>query len=130
MRARNLFVYVVAVLLRSRTSGSRYSIRALQLACGIALLSSTGIGIAAAEPLAAAIEGKGNDKDGKQESVFVAGSHIPKRIQVKANGTNTVQPLRVYTRAEIERTGRFTAAGILAQDPSVTIGTTAAPAKP
>ena len=114
MRARDLFA-VVAVWFRSQTLGLRHTIEALRLACGVALVSLVGIGVAAAEPLAAAVEGK----DGKQELVFVTGSRIPQRIQVKAIGTNTMGELRVYTRAEIDRTGRFTAEGILEQDPAV-----------
>lgn len=119
MRARDLFVYIVAVLVRSRTLGLRHTIKRLRLACGAALVSLVGIGVAAAEPLAAAVQGRGEDKDGKQELVFLTGSRVPKRIQVKAIGTNTMGELRVYTRAEIDRTGRFTAEGILEQDPAV-----------
>ena len=78
------------------------------------------VGIASADPLAPAVEGQKN-KDGKDKVVFVTGSRIPKRVTVKAIGTNTTSPVRVYTREEIERTGRFTTEGILAQDPSVTI---------
>ena len=78
------------------------------------------VGIASADPLAPAVEGTKN-KDGKDKVVFVTGSRIPKRVTVKAIGTNTTSPVRVYTREEIERTGRFTTEGILAQDPSVTI---------
>ncbi|CAN5548654.1 hypothetical protein BH18VER2_BH18VER2_04550 [soil metagenome] len=95
--------------------------KTLKLACGMAVVSLVGIGIAAAEPLAAAVQGKEKDKEGKEKLVFVTGSRIPKRVQVKAIGTNTVSPVRVYTRAEIDRTGQFTTAGILAQDPSITI---------
>lgn len=119
MRAKHLFIYLVPVLVQRRALGSRYA--TLKLACGMALVSLVGIAVAVAEPLAAAVEGTGKDKDGKPELAFVTGSRIPKRIQIKANGTNTLGQLRVYTRAEIDRTGRFTAAGILAQDPSVTI---------
>ena len=90
----------------------------LQLALGLVAVSL--VGIASADPLAPAVEGKKN-KDGKEKAVFVTGSRIPKRVTVKAIGTNTTSPVRVYTREEIERTGRFTTEGILAQDPSVTI---------
>lgn len=94
--------------------------KTLKLAVGLAVVSLVGIGIAAADSLAAAVTG--NEKDGTHEKlVFVTGSRIPKRIQLKAIGTNTTAQLRVYTRAEIDRTGRFTTEGILAQDPSVTI---------
>lgn len=120
MKARDRFLYIVAVLVRSWAAfGLGPTMKTLKLGCGMALVSLVGIGGATAEPLAAAVEGKGKDKDGKQELVFVTGSRIPNRIQVKASGTNTVGPLRVYRRAEIDRTGRFTTAEILAQDPSI-----------
>ena len=64
----------------------------------------------------------GKKKEGNPEKlVFVTGTHIPQRVQVKAIGTETTSPVRVYTRAEIDRTGQFTTQGILAQDPSVRI---------
>lgn len=77
-------------------------------------------GIASADPLAPAVTGK-TKKGEKDKLVFVTGSRIPQRVTVKAIGTNTTSPVRVYTRAEMDRTGRFTTEGILAQDPSVTI---------
>lgn len=103
--------------MQCRELGLFCSMKTLKLALGIALVSLVGIEIAAADPLAAAVTG--NKKDG--ELVFVTGSRIPKRVQVKAIGTNTTSQLRVYTRAEMDRTGRFTTEGILAQDPSVRI---------
>jgi hypothetical protein len=95
--------------------------KTLKLALGMAVVSLVGIGIAAGDSLAKAVEGKGPDKDGKQKLVFVTGSNIPQRVRVKAIGTNTTSPVRVYTRAEIDRLGRFTTPGILLQDPSITI---------
>jgi hypothetical protein len=89
----------------------------VKLALGFAAVSLVGIGIVAADPLAQAVLG---EKQGS-ETVFVTGSHIPQKVRVKAIGTNTASPVRVYTRAELDRTGRFTTAGQLALDPSVTI---------
>ena len=80
-------------------------------------LSLVGIGIVSADPLAPAVQGKKNE--GKTK--FVTGSHIPTQVTVKSIGTNTTSPMRVYTREEIDRTGKFTTEGILAQDPSITI---------
>jgi outer membrane cobalamin receptor len=92
--------------------------KTLKLALGIAVVSLVAVGIVAADPLAQAVNGKyGNG----EKLVFMTGSRIPQRVKVKAIGTNTVSPVRVYTREEIDRTGRFTTEGILAQDPSVTI---------
>lgn len=73
-----------------------------------------------ADPLAPAVEGKKKGKE-RDKLVFVTGSNIPQRVRVKAIGTDTVSPVRVYTRTEMDRTGQFTTEGILAQDPSVTI---------
>ena len=94
--------------------------KTLKLALGMAVVSLVGIGTLTADPLAQAVSGE--KKAGEREKlVFVTGSRIPQRVKVKAIGTNTTSPVRVYTRAEIERTGRFTTEGILAQDPSITI---------
>ncbi len=94
--------------------------KTLKLALGIVVVGILGIGVVAADSLADAVSGKKNDGE-KEKLVFVTGSRIPQRVQVKAIGTKTTSPVRVYTRAEIDRTGRFTTAGILAQDPSVRI---------
>ncbi len=91
--------------------------KTLKLALGITAASLVGIGIVAADPLAAAVSGQ--KTAGKL--VFVTGSNIPQRVAVKAIGTDTTSPVRVYPRAELDRTGRFTTQGMLALDPSVNI---------
>ena len=96
------------------------NMKTLKLALGIAVVSIAGTGISPADSLADAVTGKKKEGE-KDKLVFVTGSRIPQRVQVKAVGTNTTSQLRVYTRAEIERTGKFTTEGILAQDPSVRI---------
>ncbi|HEX4667328.1 MAG TPA: hypothetical protein VH207_12075 [Chthoniobacterales bacterium] len=114
--------------------------KTLKVALGLAIVSLVGMQVATAdpraektasddvpvrdakaskyhEPLAPAVLGtKTEDK-----LVFVTGSRIPQRVQVKAIGTATTSPVRVYTREEIDRIGRHTTEGILAQDPSVRI---------
>ncbi len=70
------------------------------------------------EPLAPAISGSKKYGDGTK-LVFVTGSRIPQRVKVKAIGTATTSPVRVITREEIDRTGKFTTRGILTQDPSI-----------
>lgn len=67
------------------------------------------------EPLAPAIAGN------EEILVFLTGSHIPQRLRVKAIGTKTASPLRIYTREEIDRMGRFTTPRIVAQDPAINI---------
>jgi len=89
----------------------------LQVALGFVAVSLVGVGIVSADPLAPAVQGKKNE--GKTK--FVTGSHIPSRVTVKSIGTNTTSPMRVYTREELDRTGKFTTEGILAQDPSIFI---------
>jgi hypothetical protein len=91
--------------------------KTLKLALGMAVVSLVGIGIVAARPpLAPAVLGKDTKKP-----VFVTGSLIPQRVDVKAIGTDTVSPVRVIKRAEIDRTGKFTSQGILLQDPAIRI---------
>ena len=59
--------------------------KTLKLALGIAVVSLVGIGIVAARPpLAPAVLGKDTKKP-----VFVTGSLIPQRVDVKAIGTQT-----------------------------------------
>ncbi len=91
--------------------------KTLQVALGFIAVSLVTIGIVAADPLAPAVQGKKNE--GKTK--MVTGSNIPSQVTVKSIGTNTTSPMRVYTREEIDRTGRFTAQGILSQDPSITV---------
>ncbi len=62
---------------------------------------------------------KNKDKD-QYEYVFVTGSSIPRKVKIKSVG-NAISNLRVYNRKEIDQTGRATTAGVLAQDPSVTV---------
>jgi hypothetical protein len=61
-------------------------------------------------------------KQKEQEvTVFVTGSLIPQRVKVRRIGTNTVSPVRLIDRNEIEQTGRFTTPGAFVNDPSVRI---------
>lgn len=53
--------------------------------------------------------------------VFVTGSRIPKRINVRRVGTQTVSPVRVIDRAEIDQRAHPTTAAALASDPAVQI---------
>jgi hypothetical protein len=63
---------------------------------------------------------KNNKEKDQYAYVFVTGSNIPRKVKLKPVGT-TVENLRVYDRKEIDQTGRVTTAGVLAQDPSVTV---------
>ena len=57
----------------------------------------------------------------KNKYVFVIGSHIHQKVQVKSIGTASQSPVRVMGGTEIDRSGRYTTKGILALDPSVTV---------
>jgi len=69
--------------------------KTLQMALGIAVVSLVGSGIVTADPSAQAVDGK-KKEDVHEKLVFVTGSRIPQRIKVKAIGTNTTSPIRVY----------------------------------
>ena len=57
----------------------------------------------------------------EERLVFVTGSLIPRRIQVRPIGTTTVSPLRVIDRREIDQNGRYTAPGAFANEPAVRV---------
>jgi hypothetical protein len=57
----------------------------------------------------------------EERTVFVTGSLIPQRVKVRRIGTNTVSPVRIIDRREIDGTGRQTTPGALINDPSVRI---------
>lgn len=56
-----------------------------------------------------------------ERTVFVTGSLIPQRIQLRSIGTTTFSPIRIIDRAEINRTGRQTTAGAFVNEPSVRV---------
>jgi len=63
----------------------------------------------------------GRQEKVKEVTVFVTGSLIPKRVQLRRIGTNTVSPVRIIDRDEIDATGRQTTAGVLINEPSLRI---------
>ena len=80
--------------------------KTLQLALGIAVVSLVGSGIVTADPSAKAVNGK-KKENVHEKLVFVTGSRIPQRIKVKAIGTNTTSPIRVYDREELDKIGHL-----------------------
>ena len=56
-----------------------------------------------------------------EQLVFITGSLIPQRIQVRRVGTTTLSPVRIIDRQEIDQTGRQTLPGVLINDPSVRV---------
>src|SRR5438874_1008166 len=88
----------------------------------LVLAAATGFGAAAfAEPNGDYPSLKGERPRQQPKYVFVTGSMIPQKITVKSIGTATASQLRVIKRSEIDRTGRFTTEGVIAQDPSLRV---------
>jgi hypothetical protein len=56
-----------------------------------------------------------------EKTVFITGSLIPPRIQVRRVGTTTFSPVRNIDRQEIDQTGRRTTPGVFVVDPSVRV---------
>ena len=57
----------------------------------------------------------------REKLVFVLGSNIPRRVKIKSIGTDTVDPIRVIDRTEMNATNAHTAAGVVALDPSFNV---------
>jgi len=56
-----------------------------------------------------------------EQTVFITGSLIPQRIQVRHIGTATFSPVRNIDRQEIDQTGRRTTPGVFVNEPSVRV---------
>lgn len=57
----------------------------------------------------------------EERTVFITGSLIPQRVQLRRIGTTTVSPIRIIDRREIEGTGRQTTPGVLIDEPSLRV---------
>ena len=57
----------------------------------------------------------------EERTVFITGSLIPQRVQLRPIGTTTVSPVRIIDRREIDWTGRQTTPGALINDPSLRV---------
>jgi hypothetical protein len=57
----------------------------------------------------------------EEQTIFVTGSLIPQRVQLRPIGTTTVSPIRIIDRHEIDQTGRRTTAGVLINEPSLRV---------
>ena len=58
------------------------------------------------------------NQDEEEKLVLVTGSHIPQRVKKKSIGTNSAHNVRIFTKDELQSTGRFGVRG-LGLDPSV-----------
>src|SRR6266704_1469121 len=57
----------------------------------------------------------------EERAVFVTGSLIPQRVQLRPIGTTTVSPVRIIDRREIDQTGRHTTPGALINEPPLRV---------
>jgi hypothetical protein len=57
----------------------------------------------------------------EERTIFITGSLIPQRVQLRPIGTATVSPIRIIDRREIDWTGRRTTPGALINDPSLRV---------
>jgi hypothetical protein len=57
----------------------------------------------------------------EERAIFVTGSLIPQRVQLRPIGTTTVSPVRIIDRREIDETGRRTTPGALINEPSLRV---------
>ena len=57
----------------------------------------------------------------EERAIFVTGSLIPQRVQLRPIGTTTVSPVRIIDRREIDETGRQTTPGALINEPSLRV---------
>jgi hypothetical protein len=56
-----------------------------------------------------------------ERTIFVTGSLIPQRVQLRPIGTTTVSPVQIIDRCEIDGTGRQTTPGALINEPSLRV---------
>jgi hypothetical protein len=81
------------------------------------------VGLVAETALADPTVNQGSKRNQKVEdqAVFITGSLIPQRVQVRPIGTTTVSPIRVIDRHEIDWIGRPTTPGAFINEPSVRV---------
>jgi hypothetical protein len=88
---------------------------AIAAVCGGVLLSPA----LKADPMNRHRDEKILEQDGKERYVYLTGSHLRQKVKVKSIGTDSVHNVRIYTRRELESTGRQTVGEALALDPSI-----------
>jgi hypothetical protein len=57
----------------------------------------------------------------EERYVYLTGSRLPQKVKVKSIGTDSAYNIRIYTRAELQSTGRQTVADALRIDPSIQV---------
>lgn len=89
----------------------------------VAFAGSFAAGNAQADPRANAnADRKILVQDEEERYVVVTGSYIPQKVRRKSIGTDSVHNVRIFTKRELESTGRTpSVAGGLSLDPSISI---------
>lgn len=68
------------------------------------------------------VESRTLNQSEEERYVVVTGSYIPQKVKMKSIGTDSIHNVRIYTKSELESTGRIpSVAGGLSIDPSVRI---------
>jgi len=76
------------------------------------------LGVVFAAPRASA---RDRSDDDQYAYVVVTGSNIPQKVRIKAIGTLTASPVRVFNRREIDQTGAFNTEDVLRHDPDIQV---------
>ncbi len=92
-----------------------------KIAAALTFIVGLGFTSAQADPVRHRSRSRILQQDETERYVYVTGSHIPQKLALKSIGTTTPYNLRIYTKAELDSTGRQTVAGALSIDPSITI---------
>jgi hypothetical protein len=68
------------------------------------------------------LEGQTQAKNAPSQRVFVTGSHVAQRVDPSTGLPLTISPVRIYTRGQIDDTGRQSdlGAALRTLDPSIT----------
>jgi hypothetical protein len=92
----------------------------IKLIAVLLLVAITHATVAHADPPARRGKSRILLNDEEERYVRVTGSNIPQRVKLRSIGTTTPYNLRIFTKAELDSTGRFGPTG-LGLDPSITI---------
>ncbi len=92
-----------------------------KIVAAVTFFAGLGVTGAQADPAKHRSHSRILQQDESERYVYVTGSHIPQKLALKSIGTTTPYNLRIYTKAELDSTGRQTVAGALSVDPSITI---------
>ena len=120
MRLRNGSISVVSGNLRSGLAGVVSFVKTLISAGAKTLIAASMLAgtVLAGPPVKQTSERK---QKVEERLIFVTGSLIPQRVQLRPIGTTTVSPIRIIDRREIDGTGRQTTPGVLINDPSLRV---------